>query len=80
MSTKAEILKRIDDVADDEVIAVPTIKTKADAEDLYEYAYDEEITLTLEQWVEVVSNYENADDYSDEALVEAVREVISNES
>jgi folylpolyglutamate synthase/dihydropteroate synthase len=78
MSTKAEILKRLENVADDEIIAVPTIKTKADAEDLYEYAYDEEVTLTQEQWAQVIESYENADDYSDEALVEVVREVLGS--
>lgn len=78
MSTKAEILKRLAEMADDEIIAVPTIKTKADAEDLYEYAYDEEITLTSDQWAEVVKNYEDAEDYSDESLVEVVREVLES--
>lgn len=78
MSTKAEILKRLENVADDEIIAVPTIKTKADAEDLYEYAYDEEVTLTQEQWAQVIESYENAEDYSDEALVEVVREVLGS--
>lgn len=60
MSTKAEILKRLEGMADDEIIAVPTIKTKADAEDLYEYSNDEEIELTQEQWAQVVSEYEDA--------------------
>lgn len=78
MSTKAEILKRLAEMADDEIIAVPTIKTKADAEDLYEYANDEEITLTSEQWAEVVTNYEDAEDYSDESLVEVIREVLES--
>lgn len=78
MSTKAEILKRLEGLADDDIIAVPTIKTKADAEDLYEYANDEEITLTSEQWAEVVTNYEDAEDYSDESLVEVIREVLES--
>lgn len=78
MSTKAQIISRLEDIGDDEVVAVPTIKTKADAEDLYEYANDEEITLTSEQWAEVVTNYEDAEDYSDEALVEVIREVLES--
>ena len=76
MSTKAEILKRLDDVADTDIIAVPTIKTKLDAEELYEYANFEEITLTDAQWAQVVEEYENAEHYDDEALVEIVAEVI----
>lgn len=78
MSTKAQIISRLEDIGDDDVIAVPTIKTKADAEDLYEYANDEEITLTSEQWAEVVTNYEDSEDYSDEALVEVIREVLES--
>jgi len=76
MSTKAEILKRLEGLADDEIIAVPTIKTKADAEDLYEYSNDEEIELTQEQWAQVVSEYEDAENYDDQALVEVIEEVL----
>jgi len=76
MSTKAEILKRLEGIADDEVIAVPTIKTKADAEDIYEYANDEEIELTQEQWAQVVSEYENSESYDDQVLVEVMEEVL----
>lgn len=76
MSTKAEILKRLEGMADDEIIAVPTIKTKADAEDLYEYSNDEEIELTQEQWAQVVSEYEDAENYDDQALVEVIEEVL----
>lgn len=80
MSTKAQILARLENLADDEIVAVPTIKTKTDAEDLYEYANDKEIELTDAQWKKVVYEYEDAADYSDEALVEAIEEVLSNES
>lgn len=76
MSTKAEILKRLEGIADDEVIAVPTIKTKADAEELYEYANDEEVELTQEQWAQVVSEYENSESYDDQVLVEVMEEVL----
>lgn len=80
MSTKAQILKALEGLADDEIVAVPTIKTKADAEELYIYANDEEIELTDAQWKKVVHEYEDAADYSDEALVEVIEEVLSNES
>ena len=79
MSTKAEILKRLENVADDEIIAVPTIKTKSDAEDLYEYAEDVQIELTDAQWQNVVENYEDAEDYSDQALVDAIIKVLEEE-
>lgn len=78
MSTKAEILKALENVADDEIIAVPTIKTKADAEELYIYMNDEEVTLTSEQWKDIVSNYEDAGDYSDEYLLELIEEVVGD--
>lgn len=78
MSTKAEILKRLEGLGDEEIIAVPTIKTKLDAEELYEYANDEEIELTAEQWAQVVENYEHAEDYSDEYLVEVIQEVLGS--
>lgn len=78
MSTKAQILKALENVADDEIIAVPTIKTKADAEELYIYMNDEEVTLTSEQWKDIVSNYEDAGDYSDEYLLELIEEVIGD--
>lgn len=79
MSTKAEILKRLENVADDEIIAVPTIKTKSDAEDLYEYAEDVQIELTDAQWQNAVENYEDAEDYSDQALVDAIIKVLEEE-
>lgn len=78
MSTKAQILKALENVADDEIIAVPTIKTKADAEELYIYMNDEEVTLTSEQWKDIVSNYEDAGDYSDEYLLELIEEVVGD--
>ena len=76
MSTKAEILKRLDDLSENQIIAVPVIRTKEIAEELWEYAEGTELTLTDEQWAEVVKNYENAEFYDDEALVETIREVI----
>lgn len=78
MSTKAQVLKALENVADDEIIAVPTIKTKADAEELYIYMNDEEVTLTSEQWKDIVSNYEDAGDYSDEYLLELIEEVVGD--
>ena len=78
MSTKAEILERIANVADDEIIAVPTVWTKATAEEVYEYAKNEEIELSLEQWAKVVEDYENAEFYDDEAMVEAIKLVLES--
>lgn len=79
MSTKAEILERLADVADDELIAVPTIWTKAIAEDVYEYAEDEPVELSLEQWAAVIENFENAEYYGDEEMVESIKYVLGGE-
>lgn len=76
MSTKAEVLARLADIADDEIVAVPTIYTKAIAEDLWEYAESEELELTNDQWVRVVEDFENCEYPDDEALVESVRTVL----
>jgi hypothetical protein len=78
MSTKAEVLARMADVADDEIVAVPTIYTRAIAEDLYAYAEGEEIEITTEQWAEIVEEFENCDHPDDEALVEAIGTVLAN--
>jgi hypothetical protein len=79
MSTKAEVLERMADIADDEIVAVPTIWTKAIAEDVYEYATDEALELTKEQWAAVVKEYETADYYGDEEMVEAIKTVLEGE-
>lgn len=79
MSTKAEVLARLADVADDEIVAVPTVWTKAIAEDVYEYATDNEITLTTEQWAQVVTNFEDAEFYGDEEMVQAIHDVLGDE-
>lgn len=76
MSTKAEVLERLKDIADDEIVAVPTIYTKPIAEDLWEYAESEELELTQEQWVRVVEDFENCDYPDDEALVESIRTIL----
>ncbi len=79
MSTKAEVLARMADVPEDELIAVPSIWTKAIAEDIYEYATDEEITLTPEQWAKVVEDFENAEHPDDEQMVESIKFVVEGE-
>ena len=76
MSTKADIIKRLAELGDNDIIAVPAIRTKAEAEDLYEYATSESITLSGEEWLDVVSKYEDAEFFDDEALVSAISEVI----
>jgi hypothetical protein len=76
MSTKAEVLERLKDIADDEIVAVPTIYTKAIAEDLWEYSESEELELSQEQWVRVVEDFENCDYPDDEALVESIRTIL----
>jgi hypothetical protein len=77
MSTKAEILKRLERLADDEIIAVPTIKTKLDAEEIYSYMENEEVELTAEQWDTIVTEYENAESYDDNSLAEIMHEVLN---
>jgi len=79
MSTKAEILARMADIADDEIVAVPTIWTKSIAEDVYEYAEGNEIELTTEQWAKVVETFENAEFYGDEEMVESINIVIGED-
>lgn len=76
MSTKAEVLARMADVADDEIVAVPTVWTKSIAEDVYEYAEGEEIELTNEQWAAVVQDFENAEHPDDEQMVESIKFVL----
>ena len=79
MSTKAEILERLKDVADNELIAVPTIWTKSIAEDVYEYATDEQVELTNEQWAAVIKDFEDAEYYGDEEMVESIKTVVEGE-
>ena len=79
MSTKVEVLERMKDVADDEVIAVPSIWTKVIAEEIYEYAEGEQIELTKEQWAKVVEDFENAEHPDDEQMVESIKFVLEGE-
>ena len=76
MVTKVDVAKRLAELGDNEIIAVPVIRTKAEAEDLYEYAEDESIILTDYEWCDVVADYENADYYDDEALIQSIKTVI----
>ena len=55
MSTKAQLLKRLETIPEDAIIAVPVLWTKASAEDAWEYMNDEALTLTDDQWEEVVN-------------------------
>jgi len=77
MSTKAEILKRLEGIADDEIIAVPTIKTKLDAEEIYSYMENEEVELTAEQWDTIVTEYEDAESHDDNSLAEIMYKVLN---
>jgi len=79
MSTKAEILERLKDVADDELIAVPTIWTKPIAEDVYEYAEGEPVELSLEQWAAVIEDFESAEYYGDEEMVQSIKHILEGE-
>ena len=79
MSTKAQILKRLASLPDDAVIAVPSIWVKDSAEDLWEYQNDEALTLTDDQWSEIVHRFEDADFYDEEALLDTIREVLEEE-
>lgn len=79
MSTKAEIIKRLSTLADDAVIAVPSIWVKESAEDLYEYTHDKEITLTDVQWLEIVNRYENSEFYGDEDMLATIEEVVGED-
>lgn len=78
MSTKAEVLKRLEELGDDDIVAVPVIRTKATAEEIYEYATGASITLTDDEWRDVVADWEDADEYDDEALVESIKFIKSN--
>jgi len=79
MSTKAEVLARLADIADDEIVAVPSIWTKLIAEEIYEYAEGEEIELTTEQWAKVVEQFENAEFFDEEAMVTSIKDVLEDD-
>jgi len=76
MVTKVDVAKRLAELGDNEIIAVPVIRTKAEAEDIYEYSENESIILTDYEWRDVVADYENAEHYDDEALVESIKMVV----
>jgi hypothetical protein len=75
MSTVAQVIEQLKHLNENDIIAVPVIRTKAEAEDIYEYAEDESIILTDYEWRDVVADYENAEHYDDEALVESIKTV-----
>lgn len=79
MSTKAQLLERLESIPEDAIIAVPVLWTKASAEDAWEYMNDEALTLTDDQWEEVVNKYEGSEFYGDEDLIETIREVLEDE-
>lgn len=79
MSTKAQLIERLAAMPDDAVIAVPVLWTKASAEDQWEYVHEDALTLTDDQWAEVVNRYEDADFYDEEALVDTIKEVLDEE-
>lgn len=78
MSTKAQLLERLESIPEDAIIAVPVLWTKASAEDAWEYMNDEALTLTDDQWEEVVNKYEGSEFYGDEDLIETIREVLED--
>ena len=75
MVTKVNVLERLAELGDNEIIVVPIIRTKSEAEDLFEYSEDESIILTDYEWRDVVADYENADQYDDEQLIESIKKV-----
>jgi hypothetical protein len=77
--TVAELIERLNQLDQTEIIAVPVIRTKAEAEDLYEYAQFESIILTDDEWRDVVNSYEDAEFYDDEALVQTIIDVTGKE-
>ena len=76
MSTVAQVMEQLKHLNENEVIAVPVIRTKAEAEDLYEYSEDKSIILTDDEWRNVVNSYEDAEFYDDEALVNTIKDVL----
>lgn len=77
MSTKAQIIERLDSLPADALIAVPAIWTKDSVEDLWEYANDKPLTLTDEQWADVIREFETGEDYDEEELLSVVDYVLS---
>jgi hypothetical protein len=76
MSTVAQVIEQLKHLNENDVIAVPVIRTKAEAEDIYEYAEDKSIILTDDEWRDVVKSYEDAEFYDDEALVNTIKDVV----
>ena len=76
MSTVAQVIEQLKHLKEDEFIAVPVIRTKAEAEDIYEYSEDKSIILTDDEWHDVVKAYEDAEFYDDEALVNTIKDVL----
>lgn len=76
MATVAQLIENLSKMPADAVIAVPVLWTKEDAEDQWEYLSEEELTLTPEQWQEVVSRYETAEFYDEEAFIDTIKEVL----
>lgn len=76
MSTKAELIKRLETIPDDAVIAVPVLWTKESAENAWEYMNDEALTLTDDQWEEIANKYEGSEFYGDEDMLDTIREVL----
>jgi hypothetical protein len=74
--TVSELIERLKQLDQNEIIAVPVIRTKSEAEDIYEYANFESIILTDDEWRDVVNSYEDAEFYDDEALVNTIDDVI----
>ena len=79
MSTIAELIERLKQLDQNEVVAVPVIRTKAEAEDIYEYSEFESIILTDDEWRDVVNSYEDAEFYDDEALVIMIKDVVGKD-
>ena len=76
MSTVAQVMEQLKHLNENEVVAVPVIRTKAEAEDIYEYSEDKSIILTDDEWRNVVNSYEDAEFYDDEALVNTIKDVL----
>ena len=76
MSTVQEIIDRLSKLEPTAIIAVPSIWDKETAEEVYEYAVGDSVSISDEQWAEVVNQFEDAEFYDSEAMVEAINEVL----
>lgn len=76
MSTVAEIIDRLSKLDPTAIVAIPTIWDKETAIDVYEYANNETVSITDEQWAEIVSQFEDAEFYDESAMIEAIDEVL----